>query len=217
MRVVVITLLFTFFSSLGFAEGNGRAGSFAGEDCINCEGTLTGSPLTQLYESTYAIEQAIESNKRRVDLMKTKITWGFLGVDVGKADVYLTEKDGKIVDLNVYAKVGVLGINSEIKQKVTLDQLEAGQPLKFNMEGSNRAVLVIEPEADFDAEGGWATMKIWNGQAYMTEKIAIFKDNGKWKAYKGTIQPAKVIKGLDIHMSGMSIPSMHVKKYKIKH
>ncbi len=214
MRVVVITLLFTLFCSTVIADSN----SYTSDgDCIECSNQLTGSPLEQLNQATAGIEQAIEANKRRVDLMKTNITWGFLGLDVGKADVYLMEKEGKIVDLNVYAKVGVLGINSEIKQKVTLDQLMAGEPLKFNMEGSNRAVLIIEPEADFDAEGGWATLKIWDGSSYKTEKIAIFKQNGKWKSFKGTVHPSKVIKGLDIHMSGMSIPAMHVKKYKIKH
>lgn len=219
MRVLVITLFFTLFSSLTFADDNEWLSSAfnSDEDCVHCGNEVTGSPYSQVSEATADIQAAIEASKRRVDLMKSDITWGTFGIGVGKADVYLTESEGKIVDLNVYAKVGVLGINETIKQKVTIDQLMAGQPLQFEMRGGNQPTLIIDPEADFDENGGWATLKIWNGSSYDTEKIAMFRDNGKWKAYSGTRTPSKVIKGLDIRMSGMSVASMHVSRYKIKH
>jgi hypothetical protein len=195
----------SLFTSLSFASEN-----------IDCVNQNTGSPLAQLREATDGIEAVIESNKKRVDLLKSKITYSALGIGVGKADIYLTEKDGKIVDLNVYAKVGVLGINETIKQKVTIDQLKAGQPLKFEMAGGRRPVLIIQPEADFDEEGGWATLKIWDGSRYRTEKIAMFKNGGKFKAYKHSVAAKNQITGLDVNMNGMSISSMHVRKYKIK-
>lgn len=219
MRVLVVFLICSLFTGLSFADGNedwmNQAFNDDG-DCIHCGNQLTGSPLSQIREATAGIDAAIEANKKRVDLLKSKITYSALGIGVGNADIYLTEKDGKIVDLNVYAKVGVLGINETIKQKVTIDQLKAGYPLKFEMAGGERPVLIIEPEADFDEEGGWATLKIWDGSRYRTEKIAMFKDTGKFKAYQNSVAPKNQITGLDVNMNGMSISSMYVRKYKLK-
>ncbi|MCO4794384.1 MAG: hypothetical protein KC493_11760 [Bacteriovoracaceae bacterium] len=181
-----------------------------------CEGITDQNPYADIMQATQDLQEVVEANKKRVDLLQAKISYSFAGIGVGKADVFLMEKEGKIVDLNVYAKVGVLGINQEIKQKVTIDQLKAGQPLEFEMDGGDRPVLVIEPSADFDENGGWATLKIWNGNRYDTEKIAMFKKGGKFKAFKETLEDEDQITGLDVNMNGMSVPSMYVRRYKIK-
>lgn len=173
-------------------------------------------PLEEITQATSDLVEVVEANKKREDLMQANITYSFADIGVGKADIFLTTKDGKIVDLNVYAKVGVLGINQEIKQKVTIDQLMDGEPLSFEMEGGDRGVLVVQPEADLDENGGWATLKIWDGDRYLTEKIAIVKENGKFKIYKDTVKPKNQVTGLKVNMGGMSIPSMYVRKYKIK-
>jgi hypothetical protein len=160
-----------------------------------------------------------EANKKKQDIIKAKITYGFFGVGVGDADIFLTTKDGKIVDLNVSAKVGILGINSYIKQKVRIDQLIAGQPLEFKMEGGNQAVLIIQPDADFSENGGWASLKVWDGTRYSINRIAITQGKSgstDYQAYHNNISPSDRVKGLSILMRGSNIPKMYVEKFTIE-
>ena len=162
--------------------------------------------------------EVAEANKKKQDLVQAKIKYGALGIGVGKADIFLTTKDGKIVDLNVYAKVGILGINSIIKQKVTINQLKAGQPLEFRMEGGDQSVLVIQPDADFTEKGGWASLKVWDGSNYSINRIAITQgESGStdYQAYHENLSTSDKIDGLSISMRGGNIANMYVGQYSI--
>jgi hypothetical protein len=173
----------------------------------------------EVVESVSDLMEVVEANKIRQDLMTAKIQYGILAIGVGDADIFLTTKGGKIVDLNVYAEVGILGINSVIQQKVTINQLKAGTALKFEMAGGNKPVLIIEPEADFDEKGGWAQLKIWDGSSYKVERIAISQggnEQGDYKGFHNNISSNDQIKGLKVHMRGASIPKMYVKGFEIQ-
>ncbi|MBT7610382.1 MAG: hypothetical protein HN576_11545 [Bacteriovoracaceae bacterium] len=187
------------------------------------ENNCLGDPINleqEVNQSVKDLVAVVEANKVRQDLLKAKIQYGILAIGIGVADIFLTTKDGKIVDLNVHAKVGLLGINSVINKKVTISQLKAGQPLKFQMQGGNRAVLIIEPEADFNEKGGWARLKIWNGSSYTIERIAITQGNNnprsKYKSFHNNISNSNEIKGLKIQMHGSSISKMYVKSFTLE-
>ena len=174
------------------------------------------NPLEEITHSTQNLVNVVEYNKKRVDLMESNITYGIARLGVGKAQIYITTKNDQIVDLNVFAEVGVLGMNSIIQQRITLDQLINGQALSFKMEGGDRGILTIVADPGMTDQGGWATLKVWNGKRYLVEKINISKRNGKFRVYKNTIKQSNEIIGLDIQMRGMSIPKMYVNNFKVK-
>ena len=66
-----------------------------------------------LQSSISVLEESLE----RENLLSAKITHSALDVGVGNANIYLNTSNGAIVDLNVRALVGLLGVNSEIIEK----------------------------------------------------------------------------------------------------
>jgi len=183
-------------------------------DCIQAE---YKNPYEFMVASTEDLRAVVTAFKTKQELMKADITYGGLGLGVGTANIYFNTKDGKIVDLNIVADVGILGFKDRIHPMITLDQILAGEPLVFRMNGSNRGVLIVQPLEDMTAEGGSALLNIWNGKSYIQELISIKKVNGEFKAYSIKDKKAKKIKRIKINMGGMSIPSMYVRGYKIKH
>tara|TARA_R110002049_G_scaffold93482_5_gene231062 strand:+ start:3568 stop:4170 length:603 start_codon:yes stop_codon:yes gene_type:complete len=191
--------------------------SYADDDCINCSVSETQLSNRSLTENIEQLNQVSELNKERVDLLDASVSYGFLGVGVGRAKIYLTISEGKIVDLNVDAKVGILGINSEVKKKVTIDRLMRGQPLEFYLDGADQPSLRIRPSAGFSETGGSATVEIWDGEEFQSEDINITSRlEGEYKIYKDSVARSNEVTGLKINMRGMSIPSMYVNSYKIE-
>lgn len=156
-----------------------------------------------------------ESAKRRVDLTNARITYGMFGVGAGNAAIYLNVSDGKIVDLNIDATVGMLGMNSHIKEKITISELMDGDPLQFYMEGSDKPALKVTPSSDFGETGGKATLEIWDGDRYKKETIVISKASGDYKVYLNSVATSNRISGIKINMRGYSIPNMYVDSYSI--
>lgn len=209
MKILILfSLLMSSIVSLAFAD----------EDCLgNCAVSETQLSNRGFLQNVNQLNQVVEASKERVDLAEASITYGFLGVGVGKAQIYLTISDGKLVDLNVDAKVGILGINSDIKQKVTVDQLKSGRPLEFSIDGAERPSMRIRPSAGFSERGGSATLEIWDGRRYKTETIHISSSlGGKYKVYQGSVSRTNEVTGLKINMRGMSLPSMYVGSYQIE-
>jgi len=159
-----------------------------------------------------------EKIEKREDILEAKIFYTF--ARIGKADIYFnTTEDGKILDLNVEAKLGIGNANFNISEKVRLDQLKSGQELAFSIEGSADPILKLSVDPDFDENGGWATLKVKSGNdlEYSEENIAIQKVGDHFLAYKDGISPELEISGLSIKMKTTLIPSkMGVKSYKIK-
>ncbi len=192
--------------------------AYADEDCVgNCSVSESQISNRSIMRNIDQLNQVVEANKERVDLTEAAITYGFLGMGVGKAKIFLTISDGKLVDLNVDAKVGILGINSDIKQKVTIDRLKRGQPLEFYMDGATRPSLRIRPAAGFSEMGGTATIEIWDGDEYKKETINISSSLGeKYKVYQGNVTRTNEVTGIKINMRGMSVSDMYVGSYKIE-
>ncbi|MBK25290.1 MAG: hypothetical protein CME70_14945 [Halobacteriovorax sp.] len=186
-------------------------------DQIDCIQDIPKNPYVVMVASTEDLRSVVTAFKTKQELMKADITYGGLGLGVGTADIYFNTKDGKIVDLNIVADVGILGFKERIHPMITLDQILAGEPLVFRMNGSNRGVLIVQPLEDMTAQGGSALLNIWNGKSYTQELISIKKINGEFKAYSIKDKKAKKIKRIKINMGGMSIPSMYVRGYKIKY
>lgn len=180
--------------------------------------TASVANLSKVIEKqTAGLRKVVEASKKKEVLMNAKIKYGFVGLNVGNATIYLTTSEGKIVDLNVDAKVNVIGlVKEDIKQKITLSQIKAGSALKFQMAGSNRGVLIVQPEAGMNEYGGNATLKIWDGKKYSLVKIKVRKVNGKFQVDKVIGKSSKKITGLSVTMGGTSVSSMSVSKYKIK-
>ncbi|MBH47894.1 MAG: hypothetical protein CME71_06950 [Halobacteriovorax sp.] len=188
----------------------------AEDDCISCANTLQVIDRG-LEQNINALNQVSEANKVRVDLIEAKISYGMLGIGAGRAKIYLTVSDGKLVDLNIDARVGVLGINSDISQKVTIDRLKRGQPLEFFMDGAAQPTLRVRPGQGFNEAGGVATVEIWNGRSYDKETINISKNLGnQYKIYHGNVARTNEVTGLSINVRGMSVSSMYVGGYKIE-
>lgn len=191
----------------------------ADEDCIGqC---YSDSNFDILHErSLRNLEQLnniVEKNKTRVNLVDAKVTYSFAGIGVGKASIYLMVKDGKLVDFNIDATVGVLGVKEDIKQKVTIDRLLKGDALQFYMRGADKPVLRVLANKGFGEQGGSATIEIWDGKKYRKELITIGHIKGdEYKLYLGAAQATNEVTDLSINISGMSIKSMHVSSYKIK-
>lgn len=186
--------------------------ALAETDCLQGQANL----FWQVGQSTKYLREAVEASKVKENLMNANIKYGFVGLKVGTAKIYLTTSEGKIVDLNVDADVNVAGLVKEkISQRVTLSQIKRGEPLKFQMAGSNRGVLIVQPGPGMDENGGSATLKIWNGKKYTIEKIEIKKVNGRFKVFLEKNRKKKEVSGLSVTMGGMSVPKMYVSKYKI--
>lgn len=189
----------------------------AEDDCVVCT-TSNLSILSQESANNISqLNQISEANKVRVDLAEARISYGMFGISAGRAKIYLTISEGKLVDLNIDARVGMLGINEDIKQKITIDQLKRGQPLEFSMDGADRPTLRIRPSAGFSETGGSATLEIWNGSKYEKETINISKSlGGQYKVYQGNVARTNEVTGLSINMRGMSISGMYIGNYKIE-
>ena len=188
---------------------------------IDCVGVCLNTSVPFLDQGTQKnismLNQVSESNKVRVNLAEAKITYSGLGIGVGRAQIFITVSEGQLVDLNIDAKVGILGINSEIKQKITINQLMLGQPLEFFMEGASRPTLRVRPGPSFSKRGGTATLEIWDGEKYIKEIISISDRIGnRYKIYHGNVQTRNEVTGLSVNMFGSSISRMYVGRYKIK-
>ena len=191
--------------------------SYADEDCVTCSVSQNQLSNRDFNQNLDQLNQVVEASKERVDLVEASISYGFLGIGVGKAKIYLTISEGKLVDLNVDAKVGILGINSDIKQKVTIDRLKRGQPLEFFLDGATQPSLRIRPGAGFSERGGTATIEIWDGEEYKKETINISSALGsQYKVYQGSVARTNEVTGVKINMRGMSVADMYVGSYKIE-
>lgn len=194
------------------------AQSIKAEDCI---GVCSNADLQILDRQTSAnieaLNQVSEQNKVRVDLAEAKITYSFLGVGAGTAKIFLTVSDGKLVDLNIDARVGMLGFNEDIKQKITIDQLMRGRPLEFSMDGAAQPALRVRPKPGFNEKGGIAILEIWDGERYKKEEVSISDSlGGQYKIYHGSVARTNEVTGLRINMDGTSIPRMRVRHYAIE-
>ncbi|MFT6071385.1 MAG: hypothetical protein ACJAT2_000567 [Bacteriovoracaceae bacterium] len=187
--------------------------SFAGLICFKEQANL----FEEISFQTASLRKVVEAAKEKENLMKADIKYGFIGLNVGKATIYLNTSEGKIVDLNVDADVNVVGLVKEkIQQKITLGQIKRGDPLKFQMAGSNRGVLIVQPGKDMNENGGSAVLKIWDGSKYSLEKIMITRVNGRFQVNKVSGRSEKKITGLSVTMGGTNVSKMYVSKYKIK-
>lgn len=194
------------------------AQSIRAEDCV---GVCSNADLQildrQATANIEALNQVSERNKVRVDLAEAKITYSFLGVGAGSAKIYLNISEGKIVDLNIDARVGMLGFNEDIKQKITIDQMMRGRPLEFSMDGAAQPALRVRPKAGFNEKGGVAVLEIWDGQRYKKEEVSISNSlGGNYKIYHGSVARTNEVTGLKINMDGTSIASMRVRNYSIQ-
>ncbi|PIP90729.1 MAG: hypothetical protein COW01_13120 [Bdellovibrionales bacterium CG12_big_fil_rev_8_21_14_0_65_38_15] len=209
MKIIMLfSLLISSIITSAFAVEN-----LVGACSLGASQLINRDLLAQLEQ----LSQVAEASKERVDLVEASVSYGFLGIGVGKAKIYLTISEGKIVDLNVDAKVGILGINSDIKQKVTIDRLKRGQPLEFFLEGARQPSLRIRPGTGFSETGGTATIEIWDGEEYKKETISISSSLGnKYKVYQGNVARTNEVTGVKINMRGMNISDMYVGSYKIE-
>lgn len=194
------------------------AQSIRAEDCIGvCSNADLQIMDRQATANINALNQVSESNKVRVDLAEAKITYSALGIGAGRAKIFLTVSEGKLVDLNIDASVGMLGINSDIKQKITIDQLMRGRPLEFSMDGAERPTLRVRPKPGFNEKGGVAIMEIWDGDRYRSEEVSISDSRGgRYKIYHGAVSQTNEVTGLKINMNGTSISRMYVRSYSIQ-
>ncbi len=209
MKILIKLRFIALFSALNLLV----LPAFAELDCVRGQVNL----FQQIDFQTLGLRKVVQAAKKKESLMKADIKYGFIGLNVGKATIYLNTSEGKIVDLNVDADINVVGLVKEkIEQRISLYQIKRGDPLKFQMAGSERGVLIVQPGADMNEYGGSATLKIWNGSKYSLEKIMIKKVNGKFQVNKVTSRGEKKITGLSVTMGGTSIPRMSVSKYKIK-
>ncbi len=192
--------------------------SLADEDCAgNCAVSETQLSNRSLSQNLEQLNQVSELNKEQVDLIDASISYGFIGLGVGRAKIYLTINAGKIVDLNVDAQAGILGVNREYKKKVTIDRLKHGEPLELKLNGAARASLRIRPSASFSETGGAATVEIWDGHRYKEETIVISSAlSPNYKVYQDTLHSENEVTGLAINIRGMSMSSMYVHNYKIE-
>jgi hypothetical protein len=171
----------------------------------------------EMFYKTANLIEVVEATKDKEKLMDAKIKYGFIGLNVGNATIYLNTSEGKIVDLNVDANINVVGLVKErIQQRITLYQIKRGRPLKFQMQGSERGVLIVQPGNDMNEYGGSATLKIWNGSKYSNVDIVIRKVNDKFRFFKVAGNKEKKITGLSVTMGGTNISRMFVSKYKIQ-
>lgn len=183
------------------------------QPCAYCELTiLDGFSEANVSE----LRDISERNKERVDLAVAKVTYGFLGIGVGRPVFYLNIKDNKIVDFNLEGEVGVLGINRNFSRRITIDQLKAGVPLEFSVGDSPRAALRIRPSENFDEYGGQVTIEVWNGRGYDSEVAHISAVSGRFRVYKDRVASENEVTGLDINVRGMSIPNIYVHSYRIR-
>lgn len=189
----------------------------AEDDCVVCT-TSNLSILSQGSANNISqLNQISEANKVRVDLAEARISYSRIGLSAGRAKIFLTISEGKLVDLNIEARVGMLGINEDIKKKVTIDRLKRGQPLEFSMGGAERPTLRIRPSAGFSETGGTTVIEIWNGSKYEKETINISKSLGnQYKVYQGNVATTNEVTGISINMRGMSISDMYIGNYKIE-
>ncbi len=161
---------------------------------------------------------AYSFESKNIEFMTARITHGrLIPIKVGTAKISLkVDYYDEIQSLNVNARVGILGITEDIKENVTISELLRGDSLEFGMRGADKDILEIVPSREFETTGGEATLKIWNGSFFETEKINIKKTNSGYKAYKVTKSGSlKRIIGLNINMRGYNIATMYVGKYEL--
>lgn len=169
-----------------------------------------------VYQSIENLLQASAASTRKVDLTTARITYGSLGIGAGQANIFLNISEGKIVDLSISARVGMLGINTTIDEKVTITDLMQGEALRFYMDGAAQPALKVTPNRGFGEHGGSATLEIWNGERYLKETIVISDQRGgTYKAYLNSVASANVVTGMKVNMRGYSVSDMYVGSYSI--
>lgn len=169
----------------------------------------TSNTLDELLLLTKDVENVVSSTSKKHKLADISITYYSIGS--GGGEVYIDAVDGKILNLGVKVKVGMLGMTENISEKLSIDKLKRGNELPFSMKGSSRATLLLRPLAGFNDYGGSVQMKIWNGSKYDVETLKIVKVGGSFKIMKGSKQASKV----KINMNGLSLAKMYVDGYKI--
>jgi hypothetical protein len=160
-------------------------------------------------------ELALEKEAQGIQtLAKIEVTHGRWGLGVGNGSAFIkTDSNDNIQELSIDVSVGLLGINSRIKQKISISSLLSGKALKFYMDGAKKPSLKIQPSDSFTKTGGSAKFMVLNSKGgYESTSVSISKD--RWGTY--TIKKGRSeVNNIKVNMRGLNISTMYVGSYSL--
>ena len=148
-------------------------------------------------------------------MSKISLGYGKLDVGSGGGSINATSDDAtqKLKTISINVTAGMLGFTQNIKQSQDVKALIEGKSLSFFMEGSKTAVMIIRPQAGFNAYGGKIKISVLKSDGYHTSALEIARGSvtNKYKFWYG----GKAVTRFDINMRGYSIAEMVVGWYSI--
>ncbi|MEX1100054.1 MAG: hypothetical protein WEB87_06490 [Bacteriovoracaceae bacterium] len=150
MRGTIIFLAIALAWSTGFASEN------LSENSSGCYEYQAGSALEDIEGH---LDELYSSYARRTKILSANMSYGFVGVGIGSADILLDTTDsGEILQLSIKGQVGILGVTENIRETISLYQLKRGKALNFYIDGVKEPRLKIVPGPGFNEYGGKATL-----------------------------------------------------------
>jgi len=151
----------------------------------------------------------------KYSMASISLGYGKLDVSSGSGTIYAHTDDstGKLKSISIYVNAGMLGFTQVISQSQDINALIKGSSLSFYMEGSKKAVMVIKPQAGFNAYGGKITVSVLKSDGYYSSSLDIARGSvsNKYKFWYGDSSVTR----FDINMRGYSIAEMVVGWYRI--
>ena len=156
-----------------------------------------------------------EALAAKYSMAKISLGYGKLDVGSGGGYIYATSDDTthKLKSISINVTAGMLGFTQNISQSQDVKALVDGKSLSFFMEGSNKAVMIIRPQAGFNAYGGKIKISVLKSSGYSDSSLEILRGSvsNKYKFWYGN----KAVTRFDINMRGYSIAEMVVGWYSI--
>jgi hypothetical protein len=144
------------------------------------------------------------------------INLGYGKLDVSSGGGWLNvgvDKDNKLTRISIDVSAGMFGVNEDIKETMSINELLSGKTMNFYMSGAIEPVLKITPLAGFSKNGGKVKFSVRKSDGFYYEIIEIARGSKTQDFYiwKGN----EIIEEIAVNMRGGKAATMYVGWYEL--
>jgi hypothetical protein len=147
-------------------------------------------------------------------LLKTTITWGPFKSKVGEVQVQL-EMSAMEKSLAFKGNVGLLGLQTQLHLKRSMDEFMAGKSLRVTLQKGATPLIEL-------------TQVEWKKENFATAHLKLRRDNNRIDSLAVEVHRSdrpenyqlhlagenKPLRELNLHLSGLTLPALSVAKYQ---
>jgi len=146
----------------------------------------------------------------------SKISLGFGKLDIGAGGgniIANVDSQNKLQGISVNINAKFFGLNQKMSFSQNVQQLTKGEALKFYMEGSKSALMIVKPLPGFNTNGGKMKISILHDDGYHSSVVELNKGayTKEFHMWKGEDK----ISSFDFNLRGYSLAELLVGWYEL--